>query len=72
MEELAELFGSDQEHILDIADIVKPRLHDTTSCQSGWTTGFTTGCIVQMGSKFTITIQDAAKFPMTPLFHFRL
>jgi len=35
MEELAELFGSDQEHILDIADIVKPRLHDTTSCQTG-------------------------------------
>jgi len=23
-----------------------PRLHDTTGCQTGWTPGWTTGCIV--------------------------
>jgi len=25
---------------------LKPRLHDTTCCQTGLTTGLTTGCIV--------------------------
>jgi len=25
---------------------LKPRLHDTTCCQTGCQTGFTTGCIV--------------------------
>ena len=30
----------------DKLEIVKPRLHDTTGCQSGCITGLTTGCIV--------------------------
>jgi len=28
------------------ADSLKPRLHDTTCCQTGCQTGLTTGCIV--------------------------
>jgi len=26
--------------------VLKPRLHDTTCCQTGYHTGLTTGCIV--------------------------
>jgi len=29
-----------------LSEIVKPRLHDTTCCQTGCQTGLTTGCIV--------------------------
>jgi len=29
--------------------IVRPRLHDTTGCQTGYSTGLTNGCIVLVG-----------------------
>jgi len=31
---------------IEIEIEIIPRLHDTTGCQIGWTTAWTTGCIV--------------------------
>jgi len=31
---------------MDIVVAAKPPLHDTTGCQTNWTTGWTTGCVV--------------------------
>jgi len=35
-----------------------PRLHDTTGCQAGWITGWTTGCIVQTSFRFACDEHD--------------